>query len=285
MFGITKFSDWSEEEIRTRLLPGVRFEDERGNFAPRSSDGRALEEYLATAPKDFDWREKGAITRVRNQGTKCGSCWAFSAIQTIESFWYLAKRGPLMELSAQQLVSCDKASDACRGGFPMNAYRYVSKAGGVASEKLYPYVSGLGEVPPCQFNTSMVTAKIDGFSWAESDGNEANLVKALVEQGPLSVCIDAHHWADYKSGVITSCGTWIDHCVQLVGYRNNPNATSTSITGTSSNGSGRGDTSSYYIVKNSWDDDWGEKGYINLRMGGNMCGIATRATYVRVNSP
>lgn len=251
VYGVTKYSDWSAEERKT-LLPGVRFPDARAAARPTPADQQQLSQVLAAVPRNFDWRTVGAITRVRNQGTKCGSCWAFSTMQTVESFWFLAKRGNLTELSAQQLVSCDADDDNCHGGFPISGYRYISKAGGLEAEKTYPYVSGLGDVPPCAFNQSRVAAKIDGFSWAESGGNEANLVQALVGNGPLSICIDAHNWPDYKSGVITSCGTWIDHCVQLVGYVNNPNGTKADAAGAA--GPVRsGADSSYYIVKNSWD--------------------------------
>lgn len=88
-------------------------------------------------------------------------------------------------------------------------------------------------------------ARISGSSWAATDGNEGDLINALVNEGPLSICIDAHNWADYKSGVLMTCGTWIDHCVQLVGYRNNTS---------SFQGTGRvANSTGYYIVRNSWD--------------------------------
>lgn len=282
-FGITKYSDWSREEIKQYLLPGVRFPHDHGitkekiirstKNNPVKGSGTSPSSLSTGVPVDLDWRDKGAVTPVRNQGLKCGSCWAHSASQTVESLWYLAGKG-LPSLSVQQLVSCDSDDEACRGGFPISAYRYISKAGGLEGESTYPYVSGMGDVPPCAFNKSNVVAKINGFSWAESDGNEKNLIKILSDVGPLSVCVDAHNWPDYKSGVITTCGSWIDHCVQLVGYKNytsavdtilqsslssasssSPNdmTVTTSSTTPSATPSSTAAGNPYYIIRNSWD--------------------------------
>lgn len=68
---------------------------------------------------------------------------------------------------------------------------------------------------------------------------------------------------DYTSGVFSDpdCSVSpeeVNHAVLVVGYNM---------------------TGNYYIVKNSWSEEWGEKGYFNIEMGTNMCGLADCASY------
>ena len=64
-------------------------------------------------PDSVDWREKGAITEVKNQGA-CGSCWAFSATETVESAYQIAT-GKLLTLAPQTYVNCVKNPNSCGG--------------------------------------------------------------------------------------------------------------------------------------------------------------------------
>merc|ERR1712048_1077414 len=100
-------------------------------------------------PSSVDWREKGAVTPVKDQG-QCGSCWAFSTSGLIESAWAIA--GHTMEqLSEQELVSCDTADGnaGCGGGWPYLAVDYV-RNGGISTETSYPYSSSSGDSGSCQ---------------------------------------------------------------------------------------------------------------------------------------
>merc|ERR1712228_948669 len=85
-----------------------------------------------------------------------------------------------------------------------------------------------------------------------------------IQHMPISVCVDAEAWQTYHHGVMgSSCGKQLDHCVQAVGYRAHSNG-----------------KKPYWIVRNSWNTDWGEDGYIFVQAGINACGIAKDATIV-----
>jgi len=229
----------------------------------------------------YDWRDYGVVTPVKNQGY-CGSCWAFSAVETVESAWALAGN-TLTEFSEQQVVSCDTTDAGCNGGDTITAYAYIQKAGGLATEASYPYKSKLGVAPSCSSNFTVAGGDIKSYSYATSactsrkcdDQDEDTLVDNLVANQPVSICVDASTWIDYTSGILkassSSSGYYnLDHCVQLVGYSGYSGSASTST------------SSGYWIVRNSWDTDWGVDGYIYLQMGENTCGVADEATILVV---
>lgn len=206
-------------------------------------------------PAQVDWREKGAVTPVKNQGA-CGSCWAFSATGSLEG-QHFRKTGKLVSLSEQNLVDCVKG-DNCGGGDYDQAFTYIKKNGGIDTEKSYPYAGSNGM---CFYNASSVGATDKGFVRV-TRGSESALMKAIASVGPVSVAIDASRvsFQFYKHGIYNNpnCGGIIlDHAVLAVGY-----------------GDG------YFLVKNSWGADWGEKGYIKMtRDGSNQCGIANIPAY------
>jgi len=225
----------------------------------------------------IDWRTKGAITDVKDQG-QCGSCWAFSAVEETESMWILKGKSKV-ELSVQQVVSCDSVDGACNGGDTPTAYAYIQSAGGLESEDDYPYSSGGGDNGTCNFDKSKLAGgNNNGFVYAspacqsnDPDCRKVDEAKLLQSLGtaPISICVVADPWQFYDSGVMThdQCdGKFadLDHCVQLVGYNADPS------------------DGKYWIVRNSWGSDWGESGYIWLEYGFNTCGVADEATIPKI---
>jgi len=222
-----------------------------------------IENLPTDPPTKFDWKDKGAVTDVYDQG-QCGSCWAFSATEAIESQWFLAGHS-LVSLAPQQIVDCDKGrgDEGCNGGDTPTAYAYVIAAGGMDTMKDYPYTGGDDK---CSFKASSVAAKITGWTYITKDKNETDMQAKLLTSGPLSICVDAEPWQFYVGGVVTSfCGTDLDHCVLITGY---DDAYVDWI----------GETVQIWKIRNSWGASWGESGYIYVKRGLDLCGVADEVT-------
>ncbi|XP_024528811.1 cysteine proteinase 15A [Selaginella moellendorffii] len=265
--GITQFSDLTEEEFKQQFL-GLRVPSRlrEANKAP----------VLPTndLPEDFDWREHGAVTEVKNQGA-CGSCWAFSTTGAIEGAHFL-ETGKLISLSEQQLVDCDHSCDptdkvscdaGCNGGLMTNAYDYVMKSGGLETETDYPYTGNSNG--KCQFNANKIVASVANFSTVSLD--EDQIAANLVKHGPLAIGINAVFMQTYIGGVscpIICSKHHIDHGVLLVGY------------GAKGYAPIRFTEKPYWIIKNSWGATWGEQGYYKICRGHGMCGMNTMVSTV-----
>ncbi|KAK4480363.1 hypothetical protein RD792_013435 [Penstemon davidsonii] len=268
--GVTQFSDVSEEEFE-RMYMGVKG---GGSAAAWENEAVAAAEMeVGDLPESFDWRERGAVTEVKMQGT-CGSCWAFSTTGAIEGANFIAT-GKLLNLSEQQLVDCDHSCDAkektacddgCSGGLMTNAYKYLINAGGIEEETSYPYTGKKGE---CKFRCEKVAVKVANFTTIPV--NEDQIAAYLVHHGPLAVGLNAVFMQTYIGGVSCPliCGKkWLNHGVLLVGY----GSRGFSIL--------RLGYKPYWVIKNSWGKRWGENGYYHLCKGHGMCGMNTMVSAV-----
>jgi C1A family cysteine protease len=227
---------------------------------------------IGKLPDSIDWTNNGAVTPVKDQG-QCGSCWSFSTTGALEGA-YFNKYNTLQSFSEQQLVDCDNRRNGgkdmgCSGGLMDNAFAWISKKGGLCSEKDYPYVSGTTkETGTCQSGCALVkNSDISTFVDVVPSSDE-EMMKAL-SLNPVSIAIqaDQREFQLYKSGVFTgACGTKLDHGVLAVGY-------------------GYIEGEDFYLVKNSWGTSWGDKGYIKLgrgekyNNGDGQCGMLLQASY------
>jgi len=252
VFGLTKFSDLSPEEF-SQLL-GYKHQN------IESPSYQVPNPLIKDLPNTYDWRTYNKVTPVKDQG-QCGSCWAYSTVENIESVWCIAKKidcTTFTPLSVQQLVDCDDEDQGCNGGGPPMAYTYIESAGGLETDADYPYQAKDGT---CSFQKSLVKVSITGWQYATLKNDETQMQNAMINWGPLSICVDAISWQDYTGGILmaSDCDTFLDHCVQIVGYN-----MTTPIP--------------YWEVRNSWGTDWGESGFIRLQFGHNTCGLTTVPT-------
>jgi cathepsin F len=251
-FGLTKYADLSVEEFKSLYLGSVQPEVlPTADFLPTQN---------IEAPSTFDWRNQNMVTPVKNQ-QQCGSCWAFSTVENIESMWCMKNKldcTTFTPLSPQEIVDCDTTDSGCEGGWPSDAYQFVISEGGLETDANYPYTAQDGT---CNFQSNLVAVTISSWQYATQNSDETTLQNNLVSWGPLSVCVNAEPWQDYTGGIMMAadCAGQIDHCVQLVGY-DMTNATP------------------FWIVRNSWGADWGESGYIRLQYGQDTCSVADVAT-------
>ncbi|KAF6154628.1 hypothetical protein GIB67_035421 [Kingdonia uniflora] len=255
---INEFADQTNEE----------FVASRNGYKSRSclrtSSTSFKYENVTAVPSSLDWRKKGAVTPIKNQG-QCGSCWAFSAVGATEGITQLTT-GKLISLSEQELVDCDTSGvdQGCSGGEMEDAFQFIQHNKGLTTDTHYPYTAVDGTCDAKK--ASLPAAKITGYEVVPVNSEKA-LLKAVANQ-PIAVSIDAGGSAFqfYSSGVFNGeCGTDLDHGVTAVGY------------GTSSDGT------KYWLVKNSWGTSWGEEGYIRMERGiaakEGICGIAMDSSY------
>jgi C1A family cysteine protease len=213
-------------------------------------------EYNSNNANDKDWRDQGAVNAIKNQG-QCGSCWAFGAIATLEGMVKAIQGQALPNLSEQQLVDCSGSTgnQGCNGGMPDRALNYLKTAGSCSTAD-YPYTAKGGT---CKAS-SCKSAKVQTGGPKNQKGEQS--LENLLNQQPVSVAIDASSaFQRYSSGVFSGpcSSSSINHAVTAVGY-----------------------TSDYWIVRNSWGTGWGQKGYIYMKRGQNICNINN---YLTVATP
>ena len=254
--GINQFTDLTREELSG--YNGYLKSNRTNNHHNRTS----ILGVLGDVPLSYDWRDYHKVTSVKDQG-QCGSCWAFSAIGSLESVYAIhGNNHTLYNFSEQELVDCDSVDSGCGGGLMDNAFNFIMD-NGICSYKQYPYNAS--------DNTCMeknCTSLINVSRYLDVLHNsETQLLYALLSN-PVSVAIDASgDFMSYESGVYNgTCGTNLDHGVVLVGY-----------------GFDKVLGLKYWIVKNSWATTWGDNGYIymlrDVDAEEGMCGIAMAASY------
>jgi len=264
---VNHLADKSEEEIKILRGRKVTLTKSNGGLPFKSNKryGRQNGGNDDKLPTNWDWRLLGAVNPVKDQAI-CGSCWSFGTTGTIEGVNFV-KTGKLVRLSEQQLIDCSwmEGNNGCDGGEDFRVYNYMMKAGGLSTEEDYGHYLGIDA--KCHSNDVNKSIKISGFVNV-TQHSEEDLMKALYENGPITVAINAgvRTFSFYSNGIYDDPACLgdpdhLNHQVLLVGY-------------------GTLGGKDYWLIKNSWSTYWGNDGYIAISRGKeNICGVTTMATY------
>jgi C1A family cysteine protease len=206
----------------------------------------------------FSWAAGGKVTPVKNQ-QQCGSCWAFTSAAVLEAN-FLIRRNVSLDLSEQNILDCS-GGGSCNGGWYGNVFQYYTTRS-LALEKDAPYKGSEGSCV-----SSAGDYKVAAWGYLRKDMGTPTvdeMKKALCTYGPVAACVEVTTALQgYKSGVFDEfpklSSTQVNHAITIVGWDDSKKA---------------------YLVKNSWAETWGEKGYIWVAYGSNNIGYG--ATWVVV---
>ncbi|TVT96652.1 hypothetical protein EJB05_58122, partial [Eragrostis curvula] len=278
LMGTNKFTDMTDEEFEAMYVGGAR---KRFNGGIPGFIYGDLPDLLPSQ----DWKAKGKVTDVKDQGDSCECCWAFSAAAAVEGI-HAIRTGNLVSLSAQQLLDCSTGhkNRGCKQGDMEEAFLYIAGNGdiprkgslapigggiwngGITAEAAYPYNAHQSN---CSAYGKQVAATIRGFQYVPANNETA--LRLAVSQQPVSVALDGRskEFKNYKSGIYgangATCKVGVNHAMTVVGY------------GTDEQGT------KYWLMKNSWGKYWGEDGYVRMARDvasdAGLCGLAVQASY------
>ena len=247
--GVNQFTDLTYEEmfsfyVSQQTLDNTEFTTVSANDVPKDK---------------ADWNACGKVAAVKNQG-QCGSCWAFSAVGALESFYAIKDNtsgDKIQQFAEQDLVDCSKkqGNNGCNGGLMNYAYDYV-KANKISNEADYAYTARDGK---CRKVAR--TATLSAYKYLPTV-DVAGLLTSIKAQ-PVAIAMEViHDFFHYKSGIYkpsAACGGSLNHGVLAVGF-------DTTV------------SDSFVLIKNSWGTTWGESGFVRMAVGtgAGTCGIANK---------
>lgn len=248
-------------------------------------------------PTDFDsrtqWDKCTVISKIRDQSA-CGSCWAFGSTESFEDRACVAT-GNDIEYSTEDTTACCTGflcgmSMGCNGGQPSSALDWMTRSGVVTGGDFTDIGSGSSCKPyslqPCAHHVPPSTKypacpsdeyptpqckktcsegsypkdykadKVKGSKAFSIDGVQ-KIMSDIVTNGPVACAFTVYaDFPTYKSGVYkhTSGQALGGHAVEIIGF-------------------GVDSGTDYWLVKNSWNEEWGNGGTFKILRGSNECGI------------
>ena len=214
-------------------------------------------------PDSLDWRKNGGnwVTPVKNQGFECGSCWDFSAVAQVESWWkiYNSNQDSMIDLSEQYLLSSG-GGGSCGGGTVTSALTFISN-NGIPPEWCMTY-QATDTIPADSVYAGWKQYAVNIPGWGYISGPDASVenIKNALALHPVSATFTVYDdFNSYHSGVYEHLsGEYINgHAILIVGWN---------------------DADSAWICKNSWGQSWGENGYFRIKWG--ECGIGEYSPFI-----
>ena len=251
--GPTKFSDWTDEEFMnkyTTQMPDTRKQKENNIY-----ENITVKDPI---PTEVDFRDKNVVGPIEDQG-ECGSCYSFTSVGATESAYALKYNGSrsFRQLSKQQMVDCGPQTSqylrGCNGGILESAFTYLRDKG-VAESSNYPYIGKVGKCKPIK--PFLTTRGYNMLRNVNKDGILTMLAKTPVAMAMQTLPYLRH----YEGGIVDikgPCGFFYNHAILAVGYDNETEFP-------------------YFILKNTFGDQWGDNGYMYYQIGigsAGMCGI------------
>lgn len=270
--GITKFFDYEYKEISdvmkfNQQTVFINKSNLVSKYDIKGSAGAVSKQILKDniRYKNFNWKDYKILNGVKNQGN-CGSCWAFSVVDSLESRLFL-QTNINESLSIQELIDCTNKNYGCDGGYIDYTLDYIVENKWLNTEK--SYFSYNYKKDTCLVDKDLCSTHVSLIGYNRLKfGDEEELKYILTLYGPLPIAIHiSENFLFYKSGIFSDvdCDQYkLNHAVLLVGY------------GEETLVDGR--VEKYWVIKNSWGGDFGEDGYFRLkRDSNNMCGVASMA--------
>ena len=269
----------------------------RGNATEKSSHDQ-LAVPAGGFPESFSWKSKGLVTMSLNQHIPqyCGSCWAHGSTQSLADRIKIARggKGIDIQLSVQHVLNCGNAG-SCHGGDPGAVFAWIKKISdatgtGIAYTTNKPYLAcsedSKGDYKEsicknvdftCNALNTARTCPTFGedcvgvnrypnatvTDYGSIQGVDA-LKKEIFNRGPIACGVDAGPILNYTGGIVTDKSDSIDHSISVVGW-------------------GVEDGVSYWEMRNSWGEYWGEQGYARVAFGSlgieNACNWAVPGAF------
>ncbi|XP_025074129.1 uncharacterized peptidase C1-like protein F26E4.3 isoform X2 [Pogonomyrmex barbatus] len=228
-------------------------------------------------PRMFDSRTRWPrdISGIHDQGW-CGASWAVSTADVAsDRFSIMSKGAENVELSAQHLLSCNnRGQQGCRGGYLDRAWLFMRRFG-LVDEECYPWTGKNNQcrlrkrsnlnAAGCRNPPNPLRTELYKVGPAYRLGNETDIMQEILTSGPVQATMKVYQdFFVYKSGIYrhTRSAELHDsgyHSVRIIGWGEEPR-------------SYRGPLK-YWLVANSWGENWGENGLFKIQRGINECEI------------